>query len=85
VTAEAFASRKPVLTATDSGGPVELVEDGRTGFVVPPNPAEIAVKLDLLAEDKKLAERLGGSGYDFISGITWENAVAKLILGEKTR
>lgn len=85
VTAEAFASRKPVITAADSGGPVELVEDGRTGFVVPPNPAEIAAKLDLLAEDKKLAERLGGSGYDFISGMTWENAVAKLLLGEKTR
>ena len=33
VTAEAFASRKAVVTCRDSGGPAELVEDGVSGFV----------------------------------------------------
>ena len=33
VTAEAFSSRKAVVTCRDSGGPAELVEDGVTGLV----------------------------------------------------
>ena len=31
VTAEAFASRKAVITCRDSGGPAELVQDGVNG------------------------------------------------------
>src|SRR5918995_584241 len=39
VTVEAFASRKPVITCRDSGGPAELVEDGINGLVCDPSPA----------------------------------------------
>jgi glycosyltransferase involved in cell wall biosynthesis len=81
VTAEAFASRKAVLTAADSGGPVELVEDGRTGFVTAPRPEAIAEKLDLLAEDRPLAERLGQNAFASLSGITWPGTVDRLLLG----
>ena len=35
VTVEAFKAGKPVLTAADSGGVLEFVEDGRNGYVVP--------------------------------------------------
>lgn len=80
VTAEAFASRKPVLTTADSGGPAELVEDGRTGFVTPPRPEALADKLDLLAEDKNLAERLGANAYDVAAGLSWDGVVARLLL-----
>ena len=38
VTVEAFLSRKPVVTASDSGGPLEFVEDGASGFVAAPEP-----------------------------------------------
>ena len=31
VTVETFASAKPVITPTDSGGPTELVQDGVSG------------------------------------------------------
>ena len=80
VTAEAFASRKAVLTTLDSGGPAELVQDGRTGFVLGPDPRKLAEKIDLLAANRKMAEEMGNAGYDFISGLTWEAAVNKLIL-----
>ena len=33
---EAFLSEKPVLTTTDAGGPLEVVTDGRTGYVPRP-------------------------------------------------
>jgi glycosyltransferase involved in cell wall biosynthesis len=80
VTAEAFASRKAVLTATDSGGPTELVKDGESGFILSPDPKNIAEKIDVLAETKGLAEKMGQSGYRLISQITWPETVKKLVM-----
>ncbi len=80
VTPEAFASAKAVITARDSGGPVELVRDGETGFVAEPTPDALAEKLDLLAEDPALAERLGRNALAVSAGLSWDHAVRKLIL-----
>lgn len=80
VTGEAFASRKPVITTFDSGGPAELVTDGQTGFTVQANPEKIAEKIDDLAENQALAEKLGANAHDFISLLTWEKTVKKLVI-----
>lgn len=80
VTGEAFASRKAVLTCFDSGGPAELVQDGQTGYVLPPEPKTIAEKIEELAANKRLAERMGEKAFQFISGITWEKTVKRLII-----
>ena len=80
VTAEAFASRKCVVTALDSGGPAELVKDGERGYVCPAHPERIAEKLDDLAENRTLAENMGEKAYKFISQVTWEKVVGKLIV-----
>ncbi len=82
VTGEAFASGKAVLTAADSGGPLELVRDGESGFIVPPDPHRLAERLDLLAEDRALAERLGRAGHLSIARLTWPAVVRKLLLQE---
>lgn len=82
VTGEAFASRKPVLTTTDSGGPAELVKSGFTGYVVEPQPEKIAEKLDTLAEDKNLAEQMGENAFCFISQFSWEKTIQKLVIVE---
>src|SRR5438105_1071418 len=50
VTVEAFASRKAVITCTDSGGPTELVRDGETGIVCEPTPAALAAALARVTE-----------------------------------
>ncbi len=55
VTVEAFASGKPVITTTDSGGPAELVEDGVSGRVVAPEPGALAGALRELADSETLA------------------------------
>ncbi len=81
VTGEAFSSRKAVITTRDSGGPAELVENGQTGFVVEPTPLDLARTFDRLAEDKRLAERMGARGHQFISRLTWPRTVDRLILG----
>ena len=82
VTAEAFASRKAVVTCTDSGGPVELVEDGVQGFVCEPLASAVAARLRQLMSDQALAERLGHHAYVRGSEITWDETVRKLTLME---
>jgi glycosyltransferase involved in cell wall biosynthesis len=80
VTVEAFASRRPVVTCTDSGGPAELVEDGLTGFVCAPTPESVALALRRLADDPSLAERMGLAAFAAGSRLTWPETVRTLIV-----
>jgi glycosyltransferase involved in cell wall biosynthesis len=59
---EAMALGKPVV-ATAVGGVPELVENGRTGFLVPSgNPGALAAAILRLARDASLRERFGQAG-----------------------
>lgn len=79
VTLEAFRSRKPVLTAPDSGGILEFVEDGENGFVVPlDEPAQMGERINQLHADTRLAARLGEAGHARVVDITWDYAIDRL-------
>jgi glycosyltransferase involved in cell wall biosynthesis len=78
VTVEAFASRKAVVTCTDSGGPAELIEDDVQGFVCDPTPAALAARLRQLMEDQSLAERLGHRASVRGAELTWPDTVRQL-------
>ncbi len=80
VTLEAFRAGKPVITASDSGGPAEQVQDGRTGYVGPPDPALLAERLDALCADAALAERLGSAAREYAGQHTWERVVPQLLV-----
>jgi glycosyltransferase involved in cell wall biosynthesis len=80
VTAEAFASRKSVITCRDSGGPTELVRDGETGIVCEPAPAAVAAALARLTDDRPLAERLGSAAAAQAAAMTWPAAVDRLMI-----
>jgi glycosyltransferase involved in cell wall biosynthesis len=59
---EAMASRKPVI-ATQVAGVGELVEDGVSGFIVPPGDIEsLAARIRVLAGDAKLRVQMGKAG-----------------------
>src|SRR5258708_31538665 len=59
---EYMALRKPVV-ATDGGGTQELVEDGKTGFLVPPrNPDVLAAKIEYLLDNPEIARQMGEAG-----------------------
>jgi glycosyltransferase involved in cell wall biosynthesis len=79
VTLEAFLSGKPVITATDSGGTLEFVADGRNGFVCEPGPESIGAAAARLAADAALAERLGQAGLARARTITWDGVVEQLL------
>ena len=79
VTLEAFLSRKPVVTTTDAGGPLEFVEDGITGLVTLPAPDPIGGAISRLAADRHMAASLGEAGHDRVRSITWDSVVDRLI------
>ncbi|MGG6270199.1 glycosyltransferase family 4 protein [Leptolyngbya sp. AN03gr2] len=81
VTLEAMLARKPVITCTDSGEPIEFVVNGQTGWVVEPEPEAIAEKIDQLYEQQAIAKEMGVAGYDRYHAldISWNNVVQKLL------
>ena len=80
VTVEAFASRKAVVTCSDSGGPAELVRDTVNGLVTAPTPESFAAALRQLADDTSFAERLGSAAYETGTKLTWPETVKQLIV-----
>ncbi len=62
VVAEAMANYLPVVI-TNSGGAVEIVQDGINGFIVPKSNAEMmAEKIAMLASDVVLCKQMGNAG-----------------------
>ena len=79
-TVEAFKSQKPVLTALDSGGVLEFVEEGATGYIVSPDePRQLADCIDRLYSNRALCHRLGMAGFDKVRSITWDATISKLL------
>ncbi len=81
VTLEAFLARKPVITAHDSGGPLEFVLDGVNGVVCDPDPQPVADAINRLAAAPVRAAALGEAGYERARTVTWDGVIEKL-LGE---
>lgn len=75
VTVEAFLSGKPVVTCTDSGGTLEFVENGESGFIVEPTPEAMAEAIDKLHTDRKRARDMGEAGRPRVAGIGWESVI----------
>jgi glycosyltransferase involved in cell wall biosynthesis len=78
-TLEAFLAAKPVVTAFDSGGTLEFVQDDVNGLVCPAEPAEIGAAIARLAAEPVLAVRLGEAGRALALGITWDAVVDRLV------
>jgi len=80
-TLEAFHARKSIITCNDSGGTLELVEDGHNGFISAPDPKQLAHYFDRLFYNKNLAGKLGNAGLEKIHSmdITWDNVIRRLV------
>jgi glycosyltransferase involved in cell wall biosynthesis len=80
---EAMSCGLPVVVSDGAPGPLELVEDGVTGLIVPVNdPAKLAAALRRLGNDGDLRARLGAAArervteYDLPRALgTWESIV----------
>lgn len=81
VTMEAFEAAKPVLTCDDSGGVLDLVRDGETGRVAPPEPRALADAMDALAAAPEAAARMGRNAREAwrARGISWDATIERLL------
>ena len=81
ITLEAMLSGKPVITCTDSGGPLEFVVDGETGRVVAPEPQAVAEAISAMLVQPGLAARMGRAGKDRYRKLIpeWNSVVDRLL------
>jgi len=79
VTLEAFLARKPVVTARDSGGTLEFVQDGVNGFVCEPDAGAMADAFSRLAQDPGRASSLGDAGFERARLVTWDGVIETLV------
>lgn len=74
---EGMACGKPAI-AVARGGPTEIVRDGRTGRLCPPEPASFAQAMRQLADDAALTERMGREGLERSRLFTWSVFVERI-------
>lgn len=77
---EAQHAQKAVLTTHDSGGVLELVQDGVNGLICDPDPRAIAQAIDRLIDTPGFAERMGQEGPRRMNtlGIHWDRVISRL-------
>lgn len=80
ITLEAMAASKAVITAKDSGGPLEFVLDNKTGIVADSAPQSLAEALDFFGESKEASIQYGKESKKHLEemNITWDNVVKEL-------
>jgi glycosyltransferase involved in cell wall biosynthesis/predicted metal-dependent phosphoesterase TrpH len=80
VIAEAQASGLPVV-AVGEGGPLSLIRNRHSGWLVDPDPDEVAAAVAQLAASPFLRERLSRSALAEVRGRTWDAAFEQLAAG----
>jgi glycosyltransferase involved in cell wall biosynthesis len=78
--AEAMACEVPVI-ATRAGALPEVVEDGKSGILVPPqDPHALAKAIKRLLDDEPLRRRMGGEGRRRVTRcFSWEQTARQII------
>ena len=82
MTLEAMQAAKPVITCTDSGGPLEFVDHNETGLVVSPCAEEIAEVIDRLSSNCNLAKKFGCFALEKYNSLdlSWSRVVEALVI-----
>jgi glycosyltransferase involved in cell wall biosynthesis len=76
---EAFLAEKPVVTTTDSGGPLEVVSDRETGLVCAPTGPAIADACAWLRDHVESARAWGRAGREAAAQLSWDNVIERLL------
>jgi glycosyltransferase involved in cell wall biosynthesis len=81
ITLEAMLASKPLITCTDSGGPLEVVRPNQTGLVAEPTPTALAAALDQLWREREQAVVWGREARAEYQqrNIHWRSVVQRLL------
>lgn len=79
ITIEAMLSGKPVITASDSGGPLEFVRHGETGLVCPPIVEALTQQLEYAVKNRANMREMGRQGRESVKSIGWGKFVDEMI------
>ncbi|MBN1880053.1 glycosyltransferase [bacterium] len=79
ITIEAMKSGKPVITTTDSGGPLEFVRNGENGWIASPDPDDLARCITDALSDRTRLENMGNAALKTVETVTWQNTVTQLL------
>jgi len=75
---ESMTNSKAVI-ANASGGPLESIADGETGFLTPVNDIDAwAVNINKLALTDGLYEQMGKNAHTHVKKFTWETFVSNV-------
>ncbi len=77
---EAFFLKVPVI-ATNVGGIPEIIEDQKTGILIPSNePEKLLESINILLENSKIATLISNSGYNFVNeNFSWSSLLPRYI------
>jgi len=77
---EAMAHGLPCVGADNCAMP-EIIDHGKTGFLVPPGDAEaLAERMVELLQDKELAATMGNRGRDkFVNSMKWDHVAERVV------
>lgn len=78
ITLEAFLSKKPIITCSDSGGVLEFVTNDANGYICDISPEDIGAAIKRVLENKNRCKEFGENGYQIVKDITWDNVIDKL-------
>jgi glycosyltransferase involved in cell wall biosynthesis len=78
---EASHASKAILTTSDSGGVLELVEDSINGYVTEPSPKALAEAMDKLYLDHEVTRTMGKNACARLSelNISWSHVLKRLL------
>jgi glycosyltransferase involved in cell wall biosynthesis len=75
---EAMAAGLPVITTNKCVAGLELIEDGKNGFIIPvDNAIELSKKITILVKSKELREQMGKISLEIIKNFTIEKMVER--------
>lgn len=78
---EASHASKPILTTSDSGGVLELVQDDMNGYITEPSPEALADAMDRLYLDRTKTEAMGVRALERLAdlNISWPHVLERLL------
>jgi glycosyltransferase involved in cell wall biosynthesis len=76
---EAMCAEKAIIAARRGGIP-EIIENGKTGYLIEPTPSDLAEKIIILAKNAILRKELGENAFAFACrNFNWSNVAKKYI------